>query len=82
MPTQLLFYAYVLAAVTAVMLLVLFRACRWYWHVVSLLAGLTAGLMPPPPTGGGDRFYLVTGINFMFFFMWGLGGLFVRRMDR
>lgn len=79
MPAQWLLYSHMMAAAVALLLLVVFRACRWYWHALSVLAGLTAGLMPPPSGSGGDLFYLTAGTACVFFLLWGLGGPFFPR---
>ena len=76
MSAQVLFYSYLAAAVAAVLLLVVFRARRWYWHVISLAAGVAVGLIPPGGKGGGNLFYLVTGVVCVFCILWGLGAPF------
>lgn len=79
MPSQWIFYSYMLAVGAAVLLLLLFRSRRWYWHALSFLLGLVAGLIPPPSGYGGDVFYLLAGTACLFFTVLGLGGLFFRR---
>ncbi len=79
MPAQWLLYSYLMAAATAPLLLALYRARRWYWHTLSVLAGLAVGLTPPPSGSGGDLFYLVAGTACVFLVLWGLGGPFFPR---
>lgn len=79
MPAQVLLYAYLVAAIAALVLLVVFRARRWYWHVLSLAIGLAAGLYPPPGKGGGNLFYLVAGVVCVFCVFWSLGAPFFPR---
>jgi len=80
MPSQLVFYSYLLAAGAAVLLLFLFRSRRWYWHALSFLLGLIAGLLPPPPGNGSDVFYVSTGTACVFFTALGVGGPFFQRI--
>jgi hypothetical protein len=82
MPAQYLLYAYLTAAAVAVLLVAVFRRCRWYWHILSVLLGLAIGLPPPPPPGGNDLFYLTFGAACVFFVSWGTGGFFFPRRNR
>lgn len=79
MPAQVLLYSYLAAAIAAIVLLVVFRARRWYWHIISLAIGLAVGLYPPPGKGGSNLFYLATGVVCVFCIFWGLGAPFFPR---
>lgn len=79
MSPQWILASYLIAAGLALLLLLVLRARRWYWHAISALLGLTAGLAPPPGGSGGDLFYLVAGTACVFLLLWGLGGLLFSR---
>lgn len=67
------------AFIVALIALYAFRA-RWYWHALSVVAGLALGLTPFP-----DGFRppdLVTGFLFVFLTVWGLGEVFVHPYHR
>jgi hypothetical protein len=76
MPSQWFLYSYLLAGVAALLLLVVFRARRWYLHAISVLGGLLAGIVPPIGGAGGDWFYLLAGAACVFLLAWGAGGVF------
>ncbi len=82
MPPQLLFVAYILAAVAALVILLGLGPKAWYFHVIGLMAGLLAGLLPSPLGPAGNVFYLVTGTACIFLLVWGGGGIVFRRRHR
>ncbi len=72
MSSEWLLNSYLLAASVALLILAVFRAARWYWHLLSAVADLAAGLAPPPAGSGGDGVYLVADTTCIFFCLWGL----------
>jgi hypothetical protein len=74
-------FSYFAAVVAATVVLAIFRASSWYLHVTGAALGLVAGLMPPVGASG-DAFYLIAGTIFLFFTVWGFGGLLLRRPKR
>jgi hypothetical protein len=70
--------AYGSAVTGALLALYLFRAQAWYWHVISILAALAVGLMPPPAGWSGSWFDLLTGFVFTALFLWGAAAPFFR----
>jgi hypothetical protein len=79
MSSELLLYAYLMAAGSAILLLAVHKAWRWYWHVLAIAVGVAAGLLPPPAGWGDNRFFLTTGTIAVFLLIWGGIGLFVPR---
>jgi hypothetical protein len=76
------FLAYACAAALALALLYLFHA-HWYWHVLSVVAALGIGVLPPdmipvPATWGTLR-DMIIGSAFLFLMVWGLGAPIFRR---
>jgi hypothetical protein len=78
MSPEMTLWLYFIAAATAGAALFILRAKAWYLHVTALLLGLMAGLMPPLGDDP-DLFYLIAGCGFLFFSVWGLGGILLRR---
>ena len=70
---------YGMAAALALLLLYLFRAKRWYWHVASLLVALGLGAMTPPESLVSQRYDLAIGGIFFFLCLWGMAGMFFPR---
>lgn len=66
------------ALILAVVLVYEFRT-KWYWHALSVAAGLAVGLTPPPQ--GWQPPDLAVGFVFVFLMAWGLGAPFFR-LDR
>lgn len=67
------------AAALALLLLLLFHARSWYWHVLSVLVALVIGLIPIPPKYNNPESTLVIGFVFVFFLLWGVAAPFFRR---
>lgn len=65
---------YGLAVATALVLLYFFHARSWYWHALSLVLAIVAGLTPMPATWQSARADLLFGFLFLFLFSWGIGG--------
>jgi hypothetical protein len=77
MCSDLTLWMYIAAAAAALTLVVLLGSKAWYLHVISILLGFMAGLMPP--IGDDPRlFYIIAGTAFTFFLFWGLGGILLR----
>ena len=66
------------AVVLAVIVVYEFRT-KWYWHALSVVAGLAVGLTPPPERWRPPD--LLVGFVFIFLMAWGLGAPFFR-LDR
>jgi hypothetical protein len=64
---------YLAALAIPVFLIRHFGAAHWFWHLVSIGAALTLGLMPLPIKGTGVD--LAIGFVFIFLMTWGIGGL-------
>jgi hypothetical protein len=75
MAAQWILFSYLMAALAALLVLFAFGPVAWYFHVIGILAGLLAGLVPPPSGNGGDLFYIVTGTACVFLLLWGIGGI-------
>jgi hypothetical protein len=73
------FAVYGTAAVLALLLLYLFRARSWYWHMISVLLAIVVGLIPPPDSLRGPQADLIVGGAFVFLFLWGIGAPFFRK---
>lgn len=67
------------AALVALLLLLVFRAKSWYWHVLSILAALVVGLVPIPPQLNTPQGSLIIGSVFTFLLLWGVAAPFFRR---
>jgi hypothetical protein len=65
------FIVYGSSALLALLLLAIFRARRWYWHVLSVLAAFGIGLTPIPPRYNTNEVTLAIGFVFTFLFLWG-----------
>ena len=69
------FLAYLGAAALAFLLLYFFHA-HWYWHVISVIAGLSIGFVPPHlipvPMAWGVTRDITIGCVFIFLMVWGL----------
>jgi hypothetical protein len=72
MSILLVFAVYGFSAALALLLLYVFRARSWYWHVMSILLALVLGLIPPPEGWQSQRIDLVVGSVFVFLFLWGI----------
>ncbi|HZT28532.1 MAG TPA: hypothetical protein VFA33_01520 [Bryobacteraceae bacterium] len=59
----------------AVLLLYVFHARSWYWHMLSVMCALGLGLMPPPANWQGPTYDLSLGSLFVFLLVWGIGGM-------
>jgi uncharacterized membrane protein YphA (DoxX/SURF4 family) len=59
------------AAVLSALTLLYFFHARWYWHVLSLVAAMAAGLTPPPENWRPPD--LLVGFVFLFLLLWGAG---------
>jgi Na+/H+ antiporter NhaD/arsenite permease-like protein len=70
---------YGMAALLALLLLYLFRAKHWSWHVASVLAAFLIGIMVPPEGWASQRYDLAIGAIFFFLCLWGIAGIFFRR---
>lgn len=70
---------YGMAAALALLLLYLFRAKRWYWHVASVTVALLLGAMTPPESVASQRYDLAIGGIFFFLCLWGIAGMFFPR---
>ena len=74
--------AYAGAAALALALLYLLHA-RWFWHVLSVVAALAIGLLPPGmipiPAAWGMARDMIVGSVFLFLIVWGLGAPLFRR---
>ncbi len=71
------------SALLALVLLYIFRAKAWYWHVLSVaLAAVIAKIpreaIPVPPQPDENTVYLTVGFIALFLFLWGVGALFFR----
>lgn len=66
---------YLLSGGTALLILHAEGVRTWYWHVISVLAGLVIGLFPPPSGASGNLYYLLMGSGFMFLFTWGAAAI-------
>jgi hypothetical protein len=73
MSTLTVLAVYLAAVALAVALLYLLRHLSWHWHVLSLVAALAVGLMPPAPGYQGPGYDLTIGFLFIVLFLWGLG---------
>jgi hypothetical protein len=82
MAAQWTLFSYLLAALAALLVLFAFGPVAWYFHVIGFLAGLLAGLMPPPSGNGSDLFYIITGTACVFLLLWGAGGILYRPLHR
>ena len=70
---------YGMAAALALLLLYLFRAKRWYWHLASVAAALLLGSLTPPERLASQRYDLAIGGIFFFLCLWGIAGIFFTR---
>ncbi len=66
---------YLVALAVPGYLLYRFRSQAWYWHVLSIAAGLALGLVPIPPELQKRGFDLLIGFCFVVLLFWGIGGL-------
>lgn len=71
--------AYACAALLALVLLRLRGAAAWYWHLLSLVAALAAGLTPIPPRWNTPHAGLIIGSLFVFLLCWAVAPPFVSR---
>ena len=63
------------AVALAAVALYVYGACRWYWHVLSVLLAVALGLAPAPPAAWrGQTYDLIVGFLFVLFVVWGIGG--------
>jgi hypothetical protein len=72
MPIQTVFAVYGGSALIALVLLHFFRARHWYWHVLSAMVAMVAGLVPMPPAWHVPNIDLAVGAVFTFLFLWGI----------
>jgi hypothetical protein len=75
------FVAYGVSVALALLLVYLFH-CRWYWHVLSVLAALGVGLTPPVSGFEGPARDMVYGSAFLFLLVWGAAEPFIHRFHR
>lgn len=69
---------YILAVLTALLLLYFFHAQAWYLHALSVLAALGIGLVQMPPEWAGPVLDMTVGFFFILFMLWGLGAPFFK----
>ncbi len=82
MSTTVVFAAYAVSVVLALLLLYLHHV-RWYWHVLGIVVALVIGLIPTPEPLVGKRIYdMVVGCLFVFLITWGVGEIFMHRYHR
>lgn len=74
-----IFLVYGGSALIALLVLLIFRARSWYWHVLSVLVALVVGLIPRKPEWNTPQADLAFGSVFMFLFLWGIAAPFFRR---
>jgi len=72
MPTAIILAVYGSAAFLALLLLYLFRARAWYWHVLSVLVALAIGLTPIPAALRSPSTDLAVGSVVLFLVLWGI----------
>lgn len=75
------FVAYGISVALALLLVYLFH-CRWYWHVLSVLAAFGVGMTPTLPVLNGPTRDLLYGSVFLFLMVWGCAEPFVHRFHR
>lgn len=73
MNSLVVFVTYAGAFVFALLLLYGLRNVSWSWHLLSLVAALGIGLMPPLEGMAGPVYDLVVGATFLVLFVWGVG---------
>jgi hypothetical protein len=78
MSSMWVFGAYALAVSVPLVLLHFFRAGAWYWHALSIGAGLALGLTPMPVEWSSPQTDLMIGFAFVVLIVWGLAAPFFR----
>lgn len=73
--TILAFLIYLVAICLPAYLLYHFGAQSWFWHLLSVMAGLAIGLVPTPPAWKTPELDLIFGFTFISLMTWGIGGL-------
>ncbi len=81
MSTVSVFAVYGFSVALALVFVYFFHA-RWYWHVLSVLAGLAIGFSPPVPGWDGPNRDLVYGSAVLFLLVWGLAEPFLHHFHR
>ncbi len=66
------------ALALAFLILFVFQARHWYWHVLSVLVAVCLGLVRFPENWHGPAFDLFIGFWFVFLLVWGIGAPFFR----
>lgn len=67
------------AACVALLLLFVFRAKSWYWHILSVVLALVVGLIPIPARLNTKEGSMIIGSAFTFLLLWGVAAPFFRR---
>jgi hypothetical protein len=70
---------YSISAALALLLLLIFRAKSWYWHVLSVLLAMAVGLVPRNPDWNTANADLAFGAVFTFLLLWGIAAPLFRR---
>lgn len=72
MPAGIALAVYGFAVLLALALLHHFRACAWYWHVLSVVLAFVVGLVPIPAAYHSPKTDLTIGFFFLFLLLWGV----------